>query len=95
MSPALSGRAATRQGMHGAAFDAQLAIAKVASTSSYSFTWARQAADWGRQSDSVAVNVSAAYHRDRTLESSLVPVGVRQIIILMIPGATGRPGSMA
>ena len=63
------------QGMHGAAFDAQLAIAKVASTSSYSFALARQAADWGRQSDSVAVNVSAAYHRDRTLESYLVPVG--------------------
>ena len=62
------------QGMHGAAFDAQLAIAKVASTSSYSFALARQAADWGRQSDSVAVNVSAAYHRDRTLESYLVPV---------------------
>ena len=63
------------QGMHGAAFDAQLAIAKVASTSSYSFALARQAADWGRQADSVAVNVSAAYHRDRTLESYLVPVG--------------------
>ena len=63
------------QGMHGAAFDAQLAIAKVTSTSSYSFGLARQAADWGRQSDSVAVNVSAAYHRDRTLEGYLVPVG--------------------
>ena len=63
------------QGMHGAAFDAQLAIAKVASTSSYSFALARQAADWGRQSDSVAVNVSAAYLRNRYLESFLVPVG--------------------
>ena len=63
------------QGMHGAAFDAQLAIAKVASTSSYSFTWARQAADWGRQSDSVAVNVSAAYRRNPVLESFLVPLG--------------------
>lgn len=62
------------QDMHGAAFDAQLAIAKVASTSSYSFALARQAADWGRQSDSVAVNVSAAYLRNRYLESFLVPV---------------------
>jgi len=63
------------RGMHGAAFDAQLAIAKVASTSSYSFELARQAADWGRLSDSVAVNVSAAYGRDPLLERFLVPVG--------------------
>jgi len=63
------------QGMHGAAYDSQLAIAKVASASSYSFALARQAADWGRQSDSVAVNVSAAYLRNRYLESFLVPVG--------------------
>jgi len=63
------------QGMHGAAFDADLAIAKVASTSSYSFELARQAADWGRQAGSVAVNVSAAYLRNQSLERFLVPIG--------------------
>lgn len=63
------------EAMHGAAFDATLAIAKVASSSSYSFALARQAADWGAKADSVAVNVSAAYLRDRYLETFLVPIG--------------------
>ena len=74
----VAGIAAARRdgiGMHGAAYDAGLAIAKVASSSSYSFALAREAASWGKQSDSVAVNVSAAYLRDRYLEAFLVPIG--------------------
>ena len=62
-------------GMHGGAFDAQLLIGKVAAGRSYDFSLARQAADWGRAQDSVAVNVSAAYLRDPFLESRLVRLG--------------------
>ena len=62
-------------GMHGGAFDSYLLIGKVASGRSYSFDLARQAAAWGQEQDSVAVNVSAAYLRDAFLESRLVPLG--------------------
>ena len=62
-------------GMHGGAFDSDLLIGKVASGRSYSFDLARQAAAWGQEQDSVAVNVSAAYLRDTFLESRLVPLG--------------------
>ena len=47
-------------GMHGGAFDAQLAVAKVAAGWSYDFGLARAAGAWGRDLGSVAVNVSAA-----------------------------------
>ncbi len=59
-------------GMHGAAFDADLAIAKVTSGWSYSFQVARQAAAWGRDLGAVAINMSAAYGRDYSFESTLV-----------------------
>lgn len=59
-------------GMHGAAFDADLAIAKVTDGRSYSFQIARQAAAWGRDLGSVAINMSAAYLRDSSFESTLV-----------------------
>lgn len=59
-------------GMHGAAFDADLAIAKVTSGWSYSFQIARQAAAWGRDLGAVAINMSAAYQRDASFESTLV-----------------------
>lgn len=61
-------------GMHGGAFDADLAIAKVASGWSYDFDIARAAAAWGRDNGSVAVNVSAAYLRDYGLEQKLVKI---------------------
>ncbi|MDB2390832.1 S8 family serine peptidase [Alphaproteobacteria bacterium] len=59
-------------GMHGAAFDADLAIAKVTNGRSYSFQIARQAAAWGRDLGSVAINMSAAYLRDTNFENTLV-----------------------
>ena len=59
-------------GMHGGAFDAQLAVAKVAAGWSYDFGLARAAGAWGRDLGSVAVNVSAAYLRDNRLERRLV-----------------------
>ena len=59
-------------GNHGAAFDATLAIAKVADQSSYSFEMAREAAAWGRDLGSVSVNISAAYLRDYALEQNLI-----------------------
>ena len=62
-------------GMHGGAFDAQLAVAKVATGWSYDFDLARMAAAWGRDLGSVAVNVSAAYLRDYRLEDQLVKIG--------------------
>ena len=62
-------------GMHGGAFDSQLLIGKVAVGRNYDFNLARQAAAWGRDQDSVAINVSAAYLRDPLLESRLVRLG--------------------
>ena len=62
-------------GMHGGAFDAQLAVAKVAAGWSYDFGLARAASAWGRDLGSVAVNVSAAYLRDSWLERRLVKLG--------------------
>ena len=62
-------------GMHGGAFDAELAVAKVASGWSYDFGLARMAAAWARDLGSVAVNVSAAYLRDYSLEQKLVKIG--------------------
>ena len=59
-------------GNHGAAFDARLAVAKVADGSSYSFDMAREAAAWGRDLGSVSVNVSAAYLRDYALEQNMI-----------------------
>lgn len=62
-------------GIHGGAFDARLLVGKVAVGRSYSFAQAREAAAWGRDQDSVAVNVSAAYLRDATLEARLRQIG--------------------
>ena len=46
-------------GGHGAAFDADIAVAKVSSGTSYSFQNAISAAQWGNKIGSVAINVSA------------------------------------
>ena len=62
-------------GMHGAAFDADLAIAKVTNNRSYSFQIAQRAATWGRDLGAVAINVSAAYRRDTRFENTLVKLG--------------------
>ena len=62
-------------GMHGGAFDSQLLIGKVAVGRNYDFNLARQAAAWGRDQDSVVINVSAAYLWDPLLESRLVRLG--------------------
>ena len=59
-------------GMHGAAFDADLAIAKVSSGSSYSFSNAIKAAQWGKTIGSVAINVSAEVNYDSGFRNSIV-----------------------
>ena len=62
-------------GMHGAAFDADLAIAKVGSGYSFSFSHAKTAAAWGRDKGSVAINVSAELNLDNSFKNSLVKTG--------------------
>jgi hypothetical protein len=59
-------------GMHGAAFDANLAIAKVASGYQYSFSNAIKAAEWGKSLGSAAINVSAEVNYDRAFRDSIV-----------------------
>jgi len=58
--------------MHGAAFDANLAIAKVASGYRYSFSNAIKAAEWGKSLGSAAINVSAEVNYDSAFRSSIV-----------------------
>ena len=62
-------------GMHGAAFDADLAIAKVGSGLQFSFSHAKSAAAWGRDKGSVAINLSAELNLDNGFKNSLVKVG--------------------
>ena len=59
-------------GMYGAAFDAKIAVAKVSSGYQYSFGNARQAAAWGRDKGSVAINVSAEQNYDTGFRNSIV-----------------------
>ena len=59
-------------GGHGAAFDADLAIAKVAGGSQYSFSNAKKAAAWGNSIGSVAINVSAEVNYDKGFRDSIV-----------------------
>jgi subtilisin family serine protease len=59
-------------GMHGAAFDADLAIAKVSGGSSYSFSNAIKAAEWGQSLGSAAINVSAEMNYDSAFRKSIV-----------------------
>ena len=59
-------------GGHGAAFDADLAIAKVSSGTSYSFSNAIKAAAWGKTIGSVAINVSAEVNYDTGFRKSIV-----------------------
>ena len=59
-------------GMHGAAFDADLAIAKVGSGLSFSFSNARNAAAWGKDLGSVAINLSAEVRYDNGFKNSIV-----------------------
>jgi subtilisin family serine protease len=62
-------------GMHGAAFDSKLLVAKVASGYRYSFGNAKSAAAWGKGKGSVAINVSAELNLDRAFQNSLVKIG--------------------
>jgi len=59
-------------GGHGAAFDANLAIAKVASGGQYSFSNALKAAKWGQGLGSVAINVSAEVNYDSAFRNSII-----------------------
>ena len=59
-------------GMHGAAFDAKLAIAKVSDGYGYSFSNAQKAAAWGNSLGAVAINVSAETRLDTNFKNSLV-----------------------
>ncbi len=62
-------------GMHGAAFDAKLAIAKVSSGNSFSFSRAKQAASWGAGLGSVAINLSGEVNHDIAFRNSIVDQG--------------------
>ena len=59
-------------GMHGAAFDAKLAIAKVSDGGGYSFSRAINAASWGKNLGAVAINVSAETRLDTGFKNNLV-----------------------
>ena len=71
----IAGAEKNGSGMHGAAFDADLAIAKVSSGSQYSFSNAKKAAAWGNSIGSVAINVSAEVNYDSAFRNSLVKDG--------------------
>ena len=59
-------------GMHGAAFDAKLAIAKVSDGYGYSFSNAQKAAAWGNSLGAVAINVSAETRLDTGFRNNIV-----------------------
>ena len=62
-------------GVHGAAFDADLAIAKVSSGYGFSFQNAIKAAQWGRNLGAVAINTSAETRLDSNFRRMLVKDG--------------------
>jgi subtilisin family serine protease len=68
----IAGAERNGEGMHGAAFDANLAIAKVSSGNFYSFANAIKAAEWGKSLGSAAINVSAEMNYDSAFRSSIV-----------------------
>ena len=68
----IAGAERNNAGGHGAAFDADLAIAKVASGTSYSFSNAIKAAEWGKSLGSAAINVSAEVNYDSAFKNSIV-----------------------
>ena len=68
----IAGAERNGSGMHGAAFDAVFAFAKVAGGYSYSFANAIKAAAWGNTIDSVAINVSAEVRYDSAFRNSIV-----------------------
>ena len=68
----IAGAERNNAGGLGAAFDADLAIAKVSSGSSYSFSTAKKAAEWGKTIGSVAINVSAEVNYDSGFRNSIV-----------------------
>jgi len=62
-------------GTHGVAFDADVAVAKITTNSSYSFERAKQAAAWSRDLGAVAISVSANYNTDTAFRNSVVDDG--------------------
>ncbi len=68
----IAGAEKNNVGGHGAAFDADIAVAKVSSGTSYSFSNAIKAAEWGKKIDSVAINVSAEVNYDSGFRNSIV-----------------------
>lgn len=59
-------------GMHGVAFDADLAIAKISGSNGWSETALKQSAAWGRDLGAVAMNVSGNYSLYNTYTNTLV-----------------------
>ena len=72
----IAGAEKNNVGGHGAAFDADIAVAKVSSGTSYSFSNAIKAAEWGKKIDSVAINVSAEVNYDNGFKKSIVQQSV-------------------
>lgn len=62
-------------GVHGSAYDADLAIAKVSSGYGFSFMNAIKAAEWGRSLGAVAINASAETRLDSNFRKMLVKDG--------------------
>jgi hypothetical protein len=62
-------------GIHGVAYDADVAVVKITDNKGYSFSRARQGASWAAGIGSIAYNVSANYNSDSALRSSIVNLG--------------------
>jgi len=62
-------------GIHGVAFDADVAFVKVTDSTSFSFQRALVGAAWARDLGSVAFNVSANYFEDTSFRNSLTESG--------------------
>jgi len=62
-------------GIHGVAYDADVAVVKITDSNGYSFGRARQGASWAADKGSIAYNVSANYNSDSALRSSIVDLG--------------------
>ena len=67
----ITGAEKNNNGMHGAAFDVNLAIAKVGEGHYYSFHKAKEAAIWGKKLNAVAINLSAEMRLDNYFLNSL------------------------
>jgi len=62
-------------GIHGVAFDADVAVVKVTDSTVYSFQRARAGAAWARDLGSIAFSASANWNEDSAFRSSIVNIG--------------------